>query len=295
MLRAAGCGCDGGHRRVGMHDRTRSGQVKRRVCGAVVGRMRVLGDVVGRIKRTFGRTPRMADLDVASMAAAWRRDLLNNVVPFWETHSLDREHGGYFTCLDRDGSLLDDVKCMWLQGRAVYMWARLHNELSSEMPEAAARWFEHAKLGADFLRHGKDAEGRLLFAVSRDGTRPLHFQRKPYSAVFYVLACLEYAMALQQRGAAADADEWLVEATLYYDKLRDWIITPHLLGRPPVPADDGGHSVLADVMCLASLSLDLLRCIPTQRERWLADIRDAQRRVAVHYHAERAVLMERAQ
>lgn len=57
------------------------------------------------------------------------------------------------------------------------MWARLHNELKVEMPEAASRWFEHARLGARFLPNGKDAEGRLLFAVSRDGKQHLHFQR----------------------------------------------------------------------------------------------------------------------
>ena len=46
--------------------------------------------------------------------------------------------------------------------------------------------------GARFLEKLKDPIGRLYFAVSRDGSRPLHFQRKPYAAVFYVLACIEH-------------------------------------------------------------------------------------------------------
>ena len=64
----------------------------------------------------------MAELSLADMAAVWRRDLVTNVIPFWEKHSLDREHGGYFTCCDRDGKILDDSKYMWLQARAVFMW-----------------------------------------------------------------------------------------------------------------------------------------------------------------------------
>ena len=36
----------------------------------------------------------MAELSLADMAAVWRRDLVTNVIPFWEKHSLDREHGG---------------------------------------------------------------------------------------------------------------------------------------------------------------------------------------------------------
>lgn len=118
--------------------------------------------------------------------------------------------------------------------------------------------------------------------------------------MFYVLACLEYAAALQIRAAsgletAEAAEPWLAEAVAYYETLRDWIGSPHTLGRPPQPAPDGGGSVLADVMCLASLSEELLRRIPEQRERWLVDIQDAQRRVAVHYDKERNVLMEFAQ
>jgi len=32
------------------------------------------------------------------------------VVPFWENHCLDKENGGYFTFLDRDGSVYDTEK-----------------------------------------------------------------------------------------------------------------------------------------------------------------------------------------
>ena len=94
---------------------------------------------------------------------------------------------------------------MWLQGRAVWTWSRLHNELRREVDTATAgRWFEHAALGARFLGRGKLPNGTLAFAVSRDGRTPLHFQRKPYSAVFYVLGCLEYAEALRGRIVTCD-------------------------------------------------------------------------------------------
>lgn len=48
----------------------------------------------------------------------YRRELFDNVIPFWLNHSLDREHGGQFNSLDRDGSVFDADKAMWLQGRA---------------------------------------------------------------------------------------------------------------------------------------------------------------------------------
>jgi len=44
---------------------------------------------------------------------------LQQVVRFWLDHSLDRECGGYFNNLDRDGACYDTNKQMWLQGRQV--------------------------------------------------------------------------------------------------------------------------------------------------------------------------------
>ena len=47
----------------------------------------------------------------------------------WFTyHSIDKENGGYFTCLDGEGNLYDDTKYMWLNGRQVYMLARMYTE-----------------------------------------------------------------------------------------------------------------------------------------------------------------------
>ena len=86
---------------------------------------------------------------LAVLAARWRSDLLTNVVPFWLNHSLDEEHGGYFTALDRVGSVLDESKFVWLQGRAVWTWSRLHNELRSEVPvEDSEKWWAAARCGA---------------------------------------------------------------------------------------------------------------------------------------------------
>lgn len=249
--------------------------------------------------------------DLQSMAACWRRDLLENVVPFWEKYSIDTKHGGFYTALDEDGTVLDTTKFMWLQGRAVFTWSRLHNELRSDVgSETAGRWFAHAQGGARFLSHGKLKEGTLAFSVCEDGSLPTHFQRKPYSAVFYVLGCLEYAEALRVRAAAGEPtsgdtpEAWLLEAEHYFERLRGWIENPSALGRTGAPSLDGpsspstsdapSRSSLADVMCLAGLAEEMLAKLPAQRERWMAHVRDAQRRVLLHYEPTRHILMESA-
>ena len=44
-------------------------------------------------------------------------DLTDDIMPFWMQHGLDREHGGVYTCVDRDGTLMDTTKSVWFQGR----------------------------------------------------------------------------------------------------------------------------------------------------------------------------------
>lgn len=79
---------------------------------------------------------------LAGLAEKWRVDLVDNVLPFWLAHSLDREHGGYFTCLDRDGTLLADDKYHWLQGREVWTFSRAHNwaKLLDASDELKEQW-----------------------------------------------------------------------------------------------------------------------------------------------------------
>ena len=40
----------------------------------------------------------------------YKKELLENVVPFWLTKSQDSKNGGYFTCLDRQGNVFDTDK-----------------------------------------------------------------------------------------------------------------------------------------------------------------------------------------
>ena len=40
----------------------------------------------------------------------YKEELFNNVIPFWEKHSIDTEYGGYFSCLDKNGNVYDTDK-----------------------------------------------------------------------------------------------------------------------------------------------------------------------------------------
>ena len=76
----------------------------------------------------------------------YENELTNSVVPFWEKYCVDRECGGYFTSLDRDGSVYDSYKYMWMQWRIVYMFAEIY--LAGYKKDS---YVDIAEKGFDFL------------------------------------------------------------------------------------------------------------------------------------------------
>jgi len=126
--------------------------------------------------------------------------LLKDTIPFWFPRSFDHEHGGYLFMRDADGSLIDDDKAVWIQGRAVWTLSTLYNTV-----EKKQEWLEGAKLGYDFLnKHCFDTDGRMFFHVTRDG-QPIRKRRYFFSETFYVIACAAYAKASGDEEVANNA------------------------------------------------------------------------------------------
>ena len=125
-----------------------------------------------------------------SLERQYRSALIDDVLPFWERHSVDKERGGYFTCLDRAGKVFDTDKFIWLQARQVWTFSMLFNRM-----EKRASWLEIARHGADFLkRNGRDSEGNWYFALNREG-RPLVQAYNIFSDCFAAMAFSQFALA----------------------------------------------------------------------------------------------------
>lgn len=130
-------------------------------------------------------------------AMYYRDALLNDVVPFWENHSIDHQFGGYFNCLDRKGRVYDTDKFIWLQCRALWTFSMLYNQVDSRQS-----WLDAAKLGADFLKaHGMDADGNWYFLLTREG-EPLVQPYNIFSDFFAVMGFAQYALAANDERAA---------------------------------------------------------------------------------------------
>lgn len=132
--------------------------------------------------------------DLNEYAELYRKELLEQVIPFWENNSIDKQYGGYFTCLDRKGNVYDTDKFMWLQGRQVWMFAMLYNQV-----ERKQEWLDIALSGAEFMqRHGIDKDGNWYFSLTREGA-PLVQPYNIFSDCFAAMAFGELYKATKDK------------------------------------------------------------------------------------------------
>ena len=148
-------------------------------------------------------------LNFKELAKQYEDELLNSVIPFWLEHSQDKEHGGYFSCLNRDGSVYDTDKFIWLQGREVWMFSMLYNKL-----EKRQEWLECAIQGAEFLKqHGHDGQYNWYFSLTREGAPIV----EPYNIFSYTFATIAFG----QLGIATGKQEYIDIAIKTFDKILD--------------------------------------------------------------------------
>jgi len=168
----------------------------------------------------------------------YEEELFERVLPFWEQHSPDRDHGGYFNCLDRDGTVYDTRKHVWLQGRQVWLFSTLYNN-EEKRPE----WLSLAKRGADFLdKHAVREDHRAYFSLTRTGD-PLWMQRKIFSECFCVMAFAEY-------GRAAGNDYFIDKARTLFNQVWQWKDDLSHVGRPAFSGQPATRSLAIPMILL---------------------------------------------
>jgi len=142
-----------------------------------------------------------------SYSLQYKTELLDSILPFWMKHSVDQQNGGFFTCLDQFGQVYDTDKFIWLQGRQVWCFAYMYNNI-----EKKQEWLDIAKHGADFLiKHGRDEEGNWYFSLTAEG-KPLV---QPYNIFSDCFATMAFA-ALDK---ASPSDEYKKIALTTFDNI----------------------------------------------------------------------------
>ena len=154
---------------------------------------------------------------ITSWAESYKKDLTENIMPFWMKHGWDRENGGVYTCVNRDGSLMDTTKSVWFQGRFAFVCAFAYNNV-----EKNQEWLDAAKSTLDFIeKHCFDEHGHMYFSVTAEG-RPLRKRRYVFSETFAAIAMSEYALATGEK-------HWAERAVEVFKDTQRFLATPGFL------------------------------------------------------------------
>lgn len=154
---------------------------------------------------------------IKQWAESYKRDLTENIMPFWMEHGWDKVNGGVYTCLDRDGSLMDSTKSVWFQGRFAFICAYAYNNV-----EKNPVWLEAAKSTLDFIeKHCFEKNGRMYFSVTADG-KPLRMRRYVFSETFAAIAMSEYALATGEQ-------KYAERAMQIFEDTQRFLTTPGIL------------------------------------------------------------------
>lgn len=154
---------------------------------------------------------------IKSWAESYKKDLTEDIMPFWMKYGLDRENGGVYTCVDRDGSLMDTTKSVWFQGRFAFICSFAYNNV-----EKNQEWLDAAKSTLEFIeKHCFDEQGHMYFSVTAEG-KPLRKRRYVFSETFAAIAMSEYALATGDQ-------HWAKRAIQVFEDTQRFLATPGFL------------------------------------------------------------------
>ena len=121
----------------------------------------------------------------------YRNELREKCHPFLgKNHSVDTRNGGFWNCLDRDGSRYDTRKYMWLE-----RVGRPGCSANSTEPWKPGRhgWIS-ARNGADFLlEKARNADNRVYFSMTEDEKNRCSYSAKFSAECSWIMALAEFA------------------------------------------------------------------------------------------------------
>ena len=227
-------------------------------------------------------------MDMVKFKAAhqWVKDELASSIDFWLKNGMDGEHGGVYTCLDREGKIFSTDKSVWMQGRCGWIFAYLCTCYGIR-----EEWLEASRSCLDFLEehcvnHG--AGGRLYFTVTGEG-KPLRQRRYCHSENFYTIANAEY---YYNTGDQVRIERARRAYEMVYNLNHGLIEDPTGIGPKTIPETRRSRA-FGDPMIYLNVTAVMRRCDPENKELYDARAKECVEEILrYHYKPELKCVLE---
>lgn len=185
----------------------------------------------------------------------YRQYLFEEYLPFWSRHGVDHERGGFFCTLAHDGTVVENSKYMWYQGRGLWVYSYLARHFGDEEALQIAN-----RTAAFLLEHGRDKSGWWAESLEADGRVLAGPTKRGYESLFVAEGLQAYA------AVAGDAQAFEVARTSL-KKVVELYRDPHR------PVDEGyiplchpGMRILGEYMVLLLTLTQMLDQRPDDAE-----------------------------
>jgi len=184
----------------------------------------------------------------------FKKDLQENILPFWLDNAIDYENGGIYTQLDEKGAIYGTEKSVWFQGRALWTFAKAYNLIDKN-----PAYLKAAECIYSFLPKCTDTDGRMFFTVTADG-RELQKRRYYFSETFAAIGCAEYYRATGNEKVWEDAEKYFDVAYECFTGVRK--------NPPKINPANSQMKALSPVMIMLSTAQTMRAACAHNREKY---------------------------
>lgn len=152
--------------------------------------------------------------ELKRLRALYTYDLYEDFLPFMEKYVIDHEFGGFMCNTDRDGTNLSQSKNTWYEGRGIWVYSFLYNNLTRE-----PKYLDVAAKSVDFiLKHKPTGDGLWPGNFSREGEPKGEPDWRGYGDLFVAGGLAEFAKASGEDKYFELAKEIIAKVIRLYDR-----------------------------------------------------------------------------
>lgn len=152
-------------------------------------------DTLSEQDRSVTDGGKLAGLTLPQLRDQYRYDLFEDFLPFMEKHIIDHEYGGFMCNADRDGTLISTDKNSWYEGRGIWAYAFLYNNLAKK-----EKYLDVARKSVEFILKNQPPGDQLWpRLLSRNGEPKSPPATQIYGDLFIAEGLAEYYKATGEK------------------------------------------------------------------------------------------------
>lgn len=166
-------------------------------------------------KTSSTRLSGFAGLSLRDLKERYRRYLFDDFLPFMEKHVIDHEEGGFMCNTDYTGEHVNENKSTWYEGRGIWVYAFLYNNLAREQ-----KYLDVARRSVDFVLRMKpqDEDGLWPRDFTRTGKTLTSANGEIYGDLFIAEGLAEYSKATGRKDLWDFAKRLVLKCERLYDR-----------------------------------------------------------------------------